>query len=77
MNPDIRSKMIKLAHQYAESARVAIRGVRHKAFVDIKKGGIAGEDDKRRLEKLVDEITKASIALVDTALARKEKDLNT
>jgi len=75
MSPDTRAKMVKAAHQYAEGARVAVRGVRKKAFADIKKAGPASEDERKRLEKQVDEFTKSHVEMVDAALARKEKDL--
>lgn len=75
MSPDTQKGMVKLVHQYAESARVAIRGVRHKALADIKKAGISSKDEVKRLEKAMDELTKSKITTVDYAASQKEREL--
>ena len=68
--------MIKLAHQHAEHARVAVRQIRHKAMGDVKAVmKQIGEDEKKKREKRIDELTKKFIADVDVALASKEKEL--
>lgn len=68
--------MTKLAHTFAEGARVAVRQVRHKAMADIKgKAKSLTEDERKRHEKEVDELTKRFVADVDRALARKEEEL--
>jgi ribosome recycling factor len=68
--------MIKLAHDHAEHARVIIRQVRHKAMADVKAmAKQIAEDEKKRREKRIDELTKKYIADVDGALKRKEKEL--
>lgn len=75
MSPAARTAMTKLAHDHAEHARVAVRQVRHKAMADVK--AVAkqiGEDEKKRREKKVDEVTKRFIADVDAALKKKEKE---
>jgi ribosome recycling factor len=76
MSPETRKAMARLAHQVAEQARVAVRQVRHKALAEVKKQGASvGEDEKKRTEKSIDEITKRVISQVDEALARKEGEL--
>lgn len=68
--------MIRLAHQHAEHARVAVRHVRQKAMADVKAVmKQIGEDEKKRREKTVDELTKKFITEVDGALTGKEKEL--
>jgi ribosome recycling factor len=76
MSPAARSAMVKLAHQHAEHARVAVRKVRHKAMADIKAvSKQIGEDEKKKREKRIDEVTKKFIVQVDGALANKENEL--
>jgi len=73
-----RKELAKLAGQYAEKARVAIRNVRRDGNEAIKadenKKEIS-EDDRKRLEGEVQKLTDAQIATVDDELARKEKDI--
>lgn len=77
LNEERRKELTKVAGQYAESARVAIRNVRRDGMDSIKNNKEYSEDDKKRLEKEVQELTDAKIKIVDTALIDKEKDIMT
>ncbi|NCO03277.1 MAG: ribosome recycling factor [Alphaproteobacteria bacterium] len=77
LNEERRKELTKVAGQYAESARVAIRNVRRDGMDSIKNNKEYSEDDKKRLEKEVQELTDAKIKIVDAALSDKEKDIMT
>lgn len=78
MTEERRKELSKVAGQYAEKARVAIRNVRRDAMDDIKadenKKEI-GEDDKKRLETEVQKLTDKAIADADAVTAAKEKEI--
>ena len=78
MTEERRKELGKVAGQYAEKARVAIRNVRRDAMDDIKtdenKKEIS-EDDKKRLETEVQKMTDKAIADADAAAAAKEKEI--
>lgn len=77
LNEERRKELTKVAGQYAESARVAVRNVRRDGMDSIKNDKDNSEDDKKRLEKEVQELTDAKIKVVDELLASKEKDIMT
>lgn len=77
LNEERRKELTKVAGQYAESARVAIRNVRRDGMDSIKNDKEYSEDDKKRFEKEVQELTDVKIKVVDTALTEKEKDIMT
>jgi ribosome recycling factor len=70
--------MAKVAHKYAEEARIAIRHVRRDGIdllKKLKKDGVMSEDDERRHEQEVQKATDQSIAEADGLLASKEKEI--
>ena len=73
-----RKELAKLAGQYAEKARIAVRNVRRDGMdalkTDEKKGEI-GEDERKRREGDVQKLTDATIGDVDAATAAKEKEI--
>ncbi len=73
-----RKELAKLAGQYAEKARVAVRNVRRDGMdslkADEKKGEIS-EDERKRAETEVQKLTDATIADLDAAAAAKEKEI--
>jgi ribosome recycling factor len=78
MTEERRREMIKVARHKAEDAKVAIRNVRRKAKDEldrIVRDGEAGEDDGRRAEKELDDITHRYVAHVDEILKHKEAEL--
>jgi ribosome recycling factor len=78
MTEERRKELVKLAHQYAEKAKIAARNVRRDGNdalkTDEKKKDIS-EDDRKRLEAEVQKMTDATIAEIDSALAAKEKEI--
>jgi len=78
MTEERRKELVKLAHSYAEKAKIAVRNVRRDGNdhlkADEKKKEIS-EDDRKRAETDVQKMTDTTIADIDTALAAKEKEI--
>ena len=78
MTQDRRKELVKVAHKYAESARVAVRHVRRDGLDILKKtekDGAIGEDEEKRLADQVQKATDAMIAEIDKTLVSKEKEI--
>ena len=74
----MRREMIKVARTKAEEGRVAIRNVRRKAKEQIDKlvkDGETGEDEGRRAEKELDDVTHRYVSVVDELVKHKEAEL--
>lgn len=73
-----RKELAKLANQYAEKARVAVRNVRRDGMdalkTDEKKGAIS-EDERKRAETEVQKMTDETIKDVDAAAHTKEQEI--
>jgi len=73
-----RKELAKLAHQYAEKARVAVRNVRRDGMdalkTDEKKKDIS-EDEHKRLDTEVQKLTDDSIREIDEILAAKDREI--
>lgn len=73
-----RKEYIKLAKHKAEDARVSIRNIRRhsKEHLDkLVKDGEAGEDEVRRAEKALEDLTHKHVEIVDDMLKHKEAEL--
>ena len=73
-----RKEYIKVARNKAEDAKVAIRNIRRHAKEQLDKmvkDGDVGEDDARRAEKQLDELTHRHVDLIDETLKHKEAEL--
>ena len=73
-----RREYIKVARNKAEDAKTSIRNVRRKAkdtLDKLVKDGEAGEDEVRRAEKELDDVTSRYVAQVDELLKHKEAEL--
>ena len=78
MTEERRREMVKVARHKGEEAKVAIRNVRRKAKEEldrIVRDGEAGEDDGRRAEKELEDITHRYVAHVDEILKHKDSEL--
>ncbi len=78
LNEQRRKELVKVAHKYAEEARVAVRHVRRDGMDHLKKlvkDKHISEDDEKRHEGEVQKATDAAIAELDSALAVKEKEI--
>ncbi|PZQ60718.1 MAG: ribosome recycling factor [Sphingomonas taxi] len=73
-----RKELAKLAGQYSEKAKVAVRNVRRDGMDALKtdeKKNVISEDDRKRHETEVQKLTDATIAEIDAASAAKEKEI--
>ena len=77
LNEERRTQLTKVAAQYAEQARVAIRNVRRDGMDQIKKAKAAGmsEDDQKMWSEEVQDLTDKHIAMVDKALETKQQEI--
>lgn len=80
LNQERRKELVKVAHKFAEAARVAVRHVRRDGMETLKKmekDGKVGRDDHDRMSDDVQKATDQSIADIDQTLASKEKEIMT
>ena len=80
LNEERRKELVKVAHKYAETARVAVRHVRRDGLDALKKSekdGKISRDDHDRMAGEVQKATDQTIQEVDQALAGKEREIMT
>lgn len=77
LNEERRRELTRVAAQYAEHARVAVRNVRRDGMDQTKKakGDGMSEDDQKFWHDAIQEITDKHIALVDKALEAKQAEI--
>jgi ribosome recycling factor len=78
LNEERRKSLVKVAHEYAEKAKVAIRNVRRDGMDGLKKSekdGALGQDEVRSKSERVQKMTDESISDIDRLLIDKEKEI--
>lgn len=78
LNEERRRELTKVAHNYAEQARVAVRHIRRDGMDQIKKGekdGSIAEDEGRTLADQVQKATDLAVGEIDALLAVKEQEI--
>jgi len=78
LNEERRRDLTKVAHNYAEQARVAVRHVRRDGMDLLKKlekDGDISQDDGRVQTDLVQKATDSAVAEIDTLVAIKEREI--
>lgn len=78
LNEERRKSLVKVAHDYAEKAKVAARHVRRDGMDGLKKAekdGVISQDDSRNQSDKIQKMTDETIAEIDKALAEKEKEI--
>ena len=78
LSEERRREYIKVAHRKAEDSRVSIRNIRRHAkdsLDKLVKAGDAGEDEGRRAERELEDLTHTYVAQVDELLKHKEAEL--
>jgi ribosome recycling factor len=78
LSQERRTELSKIAHKYAEQARVAVRNVRRDGMEMLKKqekDGKISQDEHKGLHDQVQKLTDEHIKKVDEALAAKEKEI--
>ena len=80
LNEERRKELVKVAHKYAETAKVAVRHVRRDgmdALKKMEKDHQISQDDHKRMDGEVQKATDGVIAEIDQLLATKEKEILT
>jgi ribosome recycling factor len=80
LNEERRKELVKIAHKYAETAKVAVRHVRRDgmdALKKLEKDHQISQDDHKRMDSEVQKTTDHAIADIDQMLATKEKEIMT
>ncbi|MBA3041758.1 MAG: ribosome recycling factor [Alphaproteobacteria bacterium] len=78
LNEERRKSLVKVAHEYAEKAKVAIRHVRRDGMEGLKKAekdGVIGQDISRSTSDKVQKMTDETISDIDRLLVDKEKEI--
>jgi ribosome recycling factor len=78
LNAERRQELVKVAHKYAEQARIAVRHVRRDGMEHLKKldkDGEITEDEHRTLSDKLQKLTDKVIGEIDQALAGKEAEI--
>ena len=78
MNEQRRKEMVKVAHKYAEEARIAVRHVRRDGLDVLKKlekDGDISEDDGKRQADTVQKATDGTIGEIEALVVAKEKEI--
>ena len=73
-----RRQLVRRARSMAEEGRVAVRNIRRDEMRDLqelKKMGEISEDDERRAETELQQLTNAYVKRIDAALSDKESEL--
>jgi ribosome recycling factor len=74
-----RQEIVKIAHKYAEQARVAVRNVRREGMEALKKAekdGDMSEDEHHKNSARVQELTDKVVKEIDAALAQKDTEIH-
>lgn len=78
LNEERRQELVKVAKNYAEQARVAVRNVRRDGMDQLKKlekDGHIGKDDSKMYADEVQTLTDKAVGKIDEALAAKEEEI--
>ena len=78
LSQERRKELSKVAHKYAEQAKVAVRNVRRDGMDALKKAEKAGdisEDEHKAKAEKIQAATDAHIKKIDDTLAAKEKEI--
>ncbi|VAV93606.1 Ribosome recycling factor [hydrothermal vent metagenome] len=70
-----RKELIRMVRNTAEEGRIAVRNLRRNVKDEVESLDDISEDDIRRAEKALQELTDASVGRIDSLLARKEEEL--
>ena len=77
LNEERRQEMVKIAHSYAENAKVSVRHIRRDGMDMCKKAEKDGmsEDDARLYNDEIQELTNKYVAEVDNLLSTKQAEI--
>jgi ribosome recycling factor len=78
LNEERRKELVKLAHKYAEQARIAVRNVRRDGMEILKKAEKdhkIGQDEHHKLGDELQKLTDSNIKDIDSTLHGKEQEI--
>jgi ribosome recycling factor len=75
LNEERRRDLAKVAGQYAEQARVAVRNVRRDGMDRLKRAEGMSEDDRKIWHDEIQELTDGMIKRIDEALEHKQQEI--
>jgi ribosome recycling factor len=75
LNEERRRELTKVASQYAEHARVAVRNVRRDGMDKVKRADGLAEDDRKMWNDEIQSLTDAAIRKIDEALEAKQHEI--
>ena len=78
LNEERRKDLVKISHQYAEQARIAVRHVRRDGMDAAKKAekdGSVSEDEARKLSDRIQKMTDDTIGRIDKLGQEKEAEI--
>lgn len=78
LSQERRQELTKVAHKYAEQARIAVRNVRRDGMEHLKrqeKDHQISQDEHRHKSEEIQKLTDSSIKRIDEILAQKEKEI--
>jgi len=78
LNAERRKELVKVAHKYAEQAKIAVRHVRRDGMEELKKAEkthAMSQDDIHSLSDRVQKLTDEKIAEIDAVLSHKETEI--
>lgn len=80
LSEERRNELVKVAHKYGETARIAVRNVRRDGMDQLKrleKDGELSQDEHHLWADEIEELTKTHVARVNEMLEAKEQDILT
>jgi ribosome recycling factor len=78
LNEERRRELTRVAAKYAETARVSVRNVRRDGIETLRKqekDGDISQDEQRKLEREIQQLTDDHIKRVDETLTQKDKEI--
>lgn len=80
LNEERRRELTKVVNKRGEEARVAVRNIRrdaNKDLTDLKKESLISEDEQKRAEEKIQELTDLHIKKVDETVKEKDAEIMT
>ena len=78
LTQDRRKELVKVAHQYAEKARIAVRNVRRDGMDQLKaleKDHLLSEDEHKKKSEETQKMTDETIKEIDASVKAKEAEI--
>ena len=74
LNEERRAELVRVAHHYAEQARIAVRHIRRDGMEQIKKDQLS-EDERKAEESNVQDLTDRMVGEIDSQVKAREEEI--